>query len=230
MKRIYGEIKILKKEPLPNFDIYINNENILEWYFLLKGPEETIYEGGYYIGKIILTKEYPHKPPRFRMLTPSGRCLINDDICLSNSNFHSSEWTSAWNIRTMLIGFLSIMLDNKEHGIGHIHYKDEIKEKYKKESIEYNKKKYKDIFNKFKKFVDEEGNIKEKEELSSEPLEEREELSSAPLEEKEEKKELEKIAIKEEKKKKEEKNNKLNRILKLDKKRKNIKEKRNKKI
>ena len=46
-------------------------------HYVVKGPENTPYEGGFYHGKLIFPKEFPFRPPRILMLTPSGRFKTN---------------------------------------------------------------------------------------------------------------------------------------------------------
>jgi len=157
LKRIKGDMNVIRKDPIDYIDVYVNNNDLLCWFFLIKGPENTVYSGGYYIGKIILTPEYPFKPPDFIMLTPSGRFIPEHKICLSNTSFHSSEWTAMWSISSILKGFLSIMLDDEQHGISHIHYDDKIKKKNALESIEHNIKHHPDLVNKFPRFLDNTG-------------------------------------------------------------------------
>jgi ubiquitin-protein ligase len=121
----------------------------LVWYFLLMGDDDSSYKGGEYIGKIMHNKNYPAKPPDYMMLTPNGRYSINNKICLSNSSYHAGEWSSSWNIITILIAFVSIWYDDKEHGISHIKDTDENRKKMAENSIEFNMKNYSEIYKKF---------------------------------------------------------------------------------
>jgi hypothetical protein len=135
------------------------------------------------------------------ILTPSGRFIENNKICLSNSSYHSEEWSPNWTIRGILIGFLSIMLDDKEHGISHIHYGSKEQMRYAKESIEYNKSHHPKIIKRFTRFLDENGNPRKEE--KKEVKEEKKEVKTEKKEVKTEKKEVkkEKKEVKKEKKK-----------------------------
>lgn len=42
-------------------------------YYVVRGPENTPYEGGYYLGRLVFPREFPFKPPSIYMLTPNGR-------------------------------------------------------------------------------------------------------------------------------------------------------------
>jgi ubiquitin-conjugating enzyme E2 J2 len=155
MKRLAGDIKMLHKDPLEFIEARPDDKDFLTWYFLVKGPDFSDYKGGYYIGKIMHNPEYPFKPPDFMMLTPNGRFMDGHKICLSNSSYHSSEWSALWNIKSILTGFLSIMLDDVDNGISHIHSSKEERAYLAKTSIEYNKVHYSNIIKTFTRFLDE---------------------------------------------------------------------------
>lgn len=156
-KRLVGEIRLLKKDPHEFIDVAPDSNDMLTWYFLIKGPMDCDYTNGYYIGKIMYPTTYPDSPPDFMMLTPSGRFLTEEKICLSNSTYHSDEWTPEWNIHGTLNGFLSIMTDDKERGISHISRSPEERKVMAKESIEYNRKHHPNLIKMFKRFLDDNG-------------------------------------------------------------------------
>jgi len=39
---------------------------------MVYGLKDCPYEGGYYVGKLLLPVEYPSKPPGVLMITPNG--------------------------------------------------------------------------------------------------------------------------------------------------------------
>lgn len=49
--------------------MFFTQENIFEWQFAIRGPNDTEFEGGIYHGRIQLPSEYPFKPPSFMLLT-----------------------------------------------------------------------------------------------------------------------------------------------------------------
>lgn len=148
-KRFTNELKLLNSQPLGYITAYHDDKNPLIWYFLLVGQKGTQYYGGHYIGEIQHSPKYPAEPPNYIMKTPSGRYEINSKICLTNSGYHKGEWSSTWNIQSILIAFYSIWLDDTEHGISHIKRSQEERAKLAQESIEFNKKNYHDIYSKF---------------------------------------------------------------------------------
>lgn len=149
-KRFANELKKLNSEPLFYATAYPDESNPLIWYFLLMGQKDTPYEGGEYIGKIMHSPKYPAEPPDYMMLTPSGRYETNRKICLTNSSYHKSDWSSTWNIISILIGFNTVWLDDNEHGISHItNCPKADRQRMARDSIEYNRRNNLNIYTKF---------------------------------------------------------------------------------
>ena len=47
--------------------------NILLWSFLVAPPDDTVYGGGWYWGRVTFPQDYPFAPPGIQFVTPSGR-------------------------------------------------------------------------------------------------------------------------------------------------------------
>jgi len=122
---------IIGAEPLPS--------NILEWHYVIKGPEKSLYEGGYYHGKLVFPKDFPFKPPKIMIMTPNGRFKTHTRLCLSISDFHPDTWNPAWSVSTILTGLLSFMLE-KAPTLGSIETTDYQKKQFALNSLEYNLK------------------------------------------------------------------------------------------
>ncbi|XP_076236455.1 ubiquitin-conjugating enzyme E2 J2 isoform X1 [Calliopsis andreniformis] len=129
----------LKKDPVPYVLAEPVPSNILEWHYVVKGPEKTPYEGGYYHGKLIFPGEFPFQPPSIYMSTPNGRFKVNTRLCLSISDFHPDTWNPTWSVSTILIGLLSFMIE-KSPTLGSINTTDYEKKQFAARSLEYNLK------------------------------------------------------------------------------------------
>ncbi|KAK9096448.1 hypothetical protein Sjap_021945 [Stephania japonica] len=46
------------------------------------------------------------------MITPNGRFITQNRICLSMSDFHPESWNPMWSVSSILTGLLSFMMDN----------------------------------------------------------------------------------------------------------------------
>ena len=140
-KRVAKEIQLYAQDnfKFPNLILRNCSDNILLWYFIVHGLQDTPFVGGVYFGKIILHPEYPLKPPDFFFLTPNGRFQTNTKICTTFSSFHQDTYTSTWNILTMMEGLISLMTDTTTDGIGSITTTDNEKHELAKCSMAWNK-------------------------------------------------------------------------------------------
>lgn len=148
-RRLENEEKKLNKEPLHYATAYRDKDDPLIWYFLMVGQKGTDYYGGEYIGKILHSPKYPIEAPDYVLLTPSGRYETNRKICLSNSGFHKSEWSSTWNIISILAAFYSIWIDDREIGLGHIKDTPANRRRMAMDSINFNMRNFPEIYEKF---------------------------------------------------------------------------------
>lgn len=101
-------------------------DNLFEWHFTVRGPQDTEFQDGVYHGRIIVPAEYPMKPPDIIVLTPNGRFEVGKKICLSISGFHPESWQPSWSIRTALLAIIAFMPTPGQGTIGSLDYpKDE---------------------------------------------------------------------------------------------------------
>lgn len=129
----------LKKDPVPYIHAEPLPSNILEWHYVITGPQNTPYLDGYYHGTLVFTQQYPFKPPSIYMLTPSGRFQTNRRLCLSISDYHPDEWNPAWSVSSILTGLLSFMLESSR-ALGSIETTYYDKLELARQSLEFNLK------------------------------------------------------------------------------------------
>ncbi|XP_037787246.1 ubiquitin-conjugating enzyme E2 J2-like [Penaeus monodon] len=137
--RLRADYMRLKRDPVPYVTADPLPSNILEWHYVVEGPEQSPYEGGYYHGKLVFPMEYPFRPPSIYMITPSGRFKTNTRLCLSISDFHPDTWNPAWSVATILTGLLSFMLE-KAPTFGSIETSDYEKRQLAQQSLSFNLK------------------------------------------------------------------------------------------
>uniref|UniRef100_A0A8C0HG86 Integrase catalytic domain-containing protein n=1 Tax=Buteo japonicus TaxID=224669 RepID=A0A8C0HG86_9AVES len=99
------------KDPVPYICAEPLPSNIVEWHYVVWGPEITPCEGGYYHGKIIFPKEFLFKPLSICMITPNGRFKCSTRLGLSITDFHLNTWNLAWPVPTIFMGCLSFMVE-----------------------------------------------------------------------------------------------------------------------
>lgn len=135
--RLQQDYMNLNKDPVPYIRAEPLPSDMLEWHYVIKGPEDTPYLGGYYHGTLIFTQQYPFKPPSIYIATPNGRFEINRRLCLSISDYHPDEWNPAWCVSSILTGLLSFMLENTQ-ALGTIETSTMAKLDYARKSLAYN--------------------------------------------------------------------------------------------
>lgn len=129
----------LMRDPAPYVVAAPLPSNILEWHYIVTGPEETPYEGGIYHGKLVFPSEFPFKPPSIYMITPSGRFKVNTRLCLSISDFHPDTWNPAWSVSSILTGLVSFMVE-KTPTLGSLETSEFAKRQLATQSLEFNLK------------------------------------------------------------------------------------------
>jgi len=112
-------------------------DNLFEWHFTVRGPEDTEFQGGVYHGRIIVPAEYPMKPPDIIVLTPNGRFEVGKKICLSISGFHPETWQPSWSIRTALLAIIGFMPTPGQGTIGSLDYTPEERKALARRSVDW---------------------------------------------------------------------------------------------
>ena len=126
IKRIMSEVRELQNDDTPDFTAAPTEDNLFEWHFTLRGPQDTAFEKGLYHGKLTLPSEYPFKAPHVIFLTPNGRWSVDTKVCVTFTGFHEESWQPAWGIRTALLGIQALMTSKKdEAGYGAASMNDE---------------------------------------------------------------------------------------------------------
>ncbi|KAK6204740.1 Ubc6 protein [Scheffersomyces amazonensis] len=136
-KRLSKEYKSIQATPPPYITAKPNDENILEWHYIITGPPNTPFENGQYHGMLRFPTEYPFKPPSISIITPNGRFACNTRLCLSMSDYHPDTWNPAWSVATILTGLLSFMTGD-EATTGSITTSENVKKKLARDSRKWN--------------------------------------------------------------------------------------------
>ena len=74
--RLRQDYRRLKSDPIPYIVAEPLPSNLLEWHYVVSGPEKSPFAGGFYHGKLVFPAEFPFKPPSIYMSTPSGRFKV----------------------------------------------------------------------------------------------------------------------------------------------------------
>lgn len=119
IKRILKDLKNLDVESLKNNNIYYyhDEENIMKGYVMIIGPQDTLYEYGYYFFEINFTNEYPFKPPKVIYKTNDGETRFHPNlyrsgkVCLSLLNtWRGESWSSCQTLTSVLLTLVTLLV------------------------------------------------------------------------------------------------------------------------
>jgi len=78
IETIVKELINIQKDPHPEIDVYVNDDNIRFWKIIFKGPDGTPYSNGVWMAYMEFSEDYPSVPPTIRFITPIKHCNINN--------------------------------------------------------------------------------------------------------------------------------------------------------
>ena len=116
-KRIAKDVIEINKHPLHKHGIYYfhDEENLKKGYALIIGPDETIYQDGFYYFEFTFPSNYPASPPKAKFITGDGKTRFhpnlyrNGKVCLSLLNtWRGESWTSCQSISTILLTLVTL--------------------------------------------------------------------------------------------------------------------------
>ncbi len=144
-KRLAAELKQLNKEPNYFYSIKPQENNFLNWDFILIGPQDTYYEGGIFDGQITFPQNYPIEPPKVKfnnIIHPNIH--RTGEVCISilhqGRDVYGYEkdyerWNPSHGVDSIMMSIISMLSEPNFQSPANIEYskiwKDE-PEKYKK--------------------------------------------------------------------------------------------------
>ncbi|CCJ31524.1 unnamed protein product [Pneumocystis jirovecii] len=116
------QLKEIQKHPIQGFSAgLIDDNNVYEWEVLIIGPEDTLYEGGFFKCQLSFPLEYPHLPPKMRFITELYHPNVYADGLVCISILHppgedkfgyedaSERWRAVHTPETILLSVISML-------------------------------------------------------------------------------------------------------------------------
>jgi len=115
-RRVQRDVRRLRQDPPPLVLGFALEERKMRWVKVaVAGPPASPYEGGVYVFQIDIPRDYPHKPPEIKVLTPSGRFQTMTSVCVDGITAHHTEsWSPLHSLSSVCVAFVSFMSD--DHG------------------------------------------------------------------------------------------------------------------
>ena len=140
IRRIHADIREIRHSQTAHYTAHPSEEDMRKWFFTIRGPRDTAFFGGEYHGVILLSADYPYKPPNIMWLTPNGRFEVRKKICLSISAHHPEHWMPAWGVRTIVEALISFMPTPGNGAIGALDWTEEERKRLAERSHSFDAK------------------------------------------------------------------------------------------
>ena len=125
--RLLKEFQEILKNPTEGIEASPNNDNLKNWTAVIFGPENTPYEDGIFILKMVFSDLYPGKPPEVRFVSEMFHPNVYSKeegskhspdmtgiICL---DIFSSAWSPALGITSILLSIRSLLDSPNPHAL-----------------------------------------------------------------------------------------------------------------
>lgn len=121
-RRVQRDVRRLRQDPPPLVLGFALEERKMRWVKVaVAGPQASPYEGGVYVFQIDIPKDYPHRAPEIKVLTPSGRFQTLTSVCVDGITAHHSEsWSPLNSLSSVCVAFISFMSDEGHGGLASI--------------------------------------------------------------------------------------------------------------
>ncbi|ORX56248.1 UBC-like protein [Hesseltinella vesiculosa] len=85
MKRIAKEIQALVQKPMDDIQVIPNDHDLRDIQAWIRGPADTPYEAGFFKIRLVLTDDFPQKPPKGYFMTKifHPNVATNGEICVN---------------------------------------------------------------------------------------------------------------------------------------------------
>ncbi|KAJ1824356.1 E2 ubiquitin-protein ligase peroxin 4 [Coemansia sp. RSA 2675] len=115
VRRLLKELQDIQNDPSEEivFLAPIDDESILRWRAVLRGPRDSPYEGGHFELHISVPEQYPIRPPTLTFVTPVCHPNVHfetGEICL---DILKSQWSPAWTLTSTCLA-IQVLLANPE--------------------------------------------------------------------------------------------------------------------
>ncbi|KAG0281612.1 ubiquitin-conjugating enzyme E2 G1 [Linnemannia exigua] len=137
------QLKELTKNPVEGFSAgLVDDDNIFEWEIVIMGPQDTLYEGGFFKARMTFPEDYPLMPPKLKFDTEMYHPNVypNGDVCISilhppgddkyGYEQASERWSPVHTVETILISVISMLSSPNDESPANIEAAKEWRDSY----------------------------------------------------------------------------------------------------
>ncbi|KAB2608477.1 ubiquitin-conjugating enzyme E2 22-like [Pyrus ussuriensis x Pyrus communis] len=110
IKQLAKELKSLDESPPEGIKVGVNDDDFSIIYADIEGPAGTPYENGVFRMKLVLSRDFPHSPPKGYFLTKifHPNIATNGEICV---NTLKKDWNPSLGLRHVLIVVRCLLIE-----------------------------------------------------------------------------------------------------------------------
>ncbi|KAK3810823.1 MAG: ubiquitin-conjugating enzyme/RWD-like protein [Benniella sp.] len=137
------QLKDLTRNPVEGFSAgLVDDANIFEWDILIMGPQDTLYESGFYKAVMTFPPDYPLMPPKLTFKTEMYHPNVypNGEVCISilhppgedkyGYEQASERWSPVHTVETILVSVISMLSSPNDESPANIDAAKEWREDY----------------------------------------------------------------------------------------------------
>ncbi|CAN4106843.1 unnamed protein product [Withania somnifera] len=116
------QLKDLCKHPVDGFSAgLVDESNLFEWSVTIIGPQDTLYEGGFFNAIMSFPQNYPNSPPTVRFTTEIWHPNVYSDgkVCISilhppgddpnGYELASERWSPVHTVESIVLSIISML-------------------------------------------------------------------------------------------------------------------------
>ncbi|KAI3500597.1 hypothetical protein L1887_36421 [Cichorium endivia] len=110
IKQLAKELRNLNETPPEGIKVGVNDDDFSTIYADIEGPAGTPYESGVFRMKLILSRDFPHSPPKGYFLTKifHPNIATNGEICV---NTLKRDWNPSLGLRHVLVVVRCLLIE-----------------------------------------------------------------------------------------------------------------------
>eukprot|EP01099_Mayorella_cantabrigiensis_P006746 TRINITY_DN573_c0_g1_i1.p1 TRINITY_DN573_c0_g1~~TRINITY_DN573_c0_g1_i1.p1 ORF type:complete len:168 (-),score=35.42 TRINITY_DN573_c0_g1_i1:152-655(-) len=127
------QLKELTKHPVEGFSAgLVDDDNLFEWRVMILGPQDTLYEGGFFEAILTFPPDYPNLPPKMKFTTEiwHPNVYTTGEVCISI--LHPPEedkygyenlgerWRPIHTVESILLSVISMLSDPNDQSPANI--------------------------------------------------------------------------------------------------------------
>uniref|UniRef100_A0A3B5LHQ2 Ubiquitin-conjugating enzyme E2 G1 n=1 Tax=Xiphophorus couchianus TaxID=32473 RepID=A0A3B5LHQ2_9TELE len=122
--KLFHVLPELNKNPVEGFSAgLIDDDDIYKWEVVIIGPQDTLFEGGFFKAYLTFPYDYPLRPPKMKFITEIWHPNVakNGDVCISilhepgedKFGYEKPEerWLPIHTVETIMISVISMLAD-----------------------------------------------------------------------------------------------------------------------